>query len=324
MDARPRNRSGRPSPEFKNWVCCRRDCCAPRWYAVSVEHSIRWALLSFRCTMNDSGRSGIETRNRDLLEKLHRETSGPFTSGDAARSLSLDVRRARRLLAYFASRGWLSRVRRGLYTTVPLGAAAPSKWHEDPWVVAGSTFAPCYIGGWSACEHWGLTEQVFRDVVVVTAGPIRKRRQTIQGTPFHLKVVSQKKLFGTRPVWRGETRIQISDPSKTIVDVLDEPGVGGGIRHIADIIAAYFQGEHCNEEVLLEYATRLGNRAVFKRLGYLVERLRLASEGFVRECEQRKSKGLSALDPGVSKKGRIVKRWNLRVNVTIRPAEESG
>ena len=96
---------------------------------------------------------GIEERNRALLEQLHRDSTGPFSIQDAAKILAVDGRRAGRLLRYLAERGWLSRVRRGLYTTVPLGASEPSAWREDPWAVAARVFAPCYIGGWSAAEH---------------------------------------------------------------------------------------------------------------------------------------------------------------------------
>ena len=61
------------------------------------------------------------------------------------------------------------RVCRGLYAPIPLDAIDPSAWREDPWVIASKLFGPdYYIGGWTACEHWDLTEQIFRETVVVT------------------------------------------------------------------------------------------------------------------------------------------------------------
>jgi predicted transcriptional regulator of viral defense system len=103
-------------------------------------------------------RQGIDQGNRDLLERLHRGLKGPFTPAEAAKILKLDLRRTWRFLSYLSSRGWLSRVRSGLYSTVPLsGRIRPSEWREDPWVVARSVFSPCYVGGFSACEHWSLT-----------------------------------------------------------------------------------------------------------------------------------------------------------------------
>ena len=266
-------------------------------------------------------RQGIDRENRELLERLHRGVKGPFTPAQAAEILALDLRRTWRFLSYLSSRGWLSRVRRGLYTTVPLGADRPSEWREDAWVVAQSVFSPCYVGGFSACEHWTLTEQIFRDVVIVTARPLRARKMEVQGTAFLLKMRPKEKLFGTKSVWRGEIKVQVSDPTRTVVDILDDPALGGGIRHVSQVLKAYLEGEHRDEGKLIEYADRLGNRTVFKRLGYLVEALGIEAPDLSRRCRTLKSAGLTFLDPTVRAKGRINKRWNLRVNARI-SAEE--
>ncbi len=264
-------------------------------------------------------RSGIERSNRLLLDTLHHTATGPFTAAEAAALLSVSLPRARRLLSYLASRGWLARVRRGLYTLVPLGATVPAQWREDPWVVATKTFAPCYIGGWSAGEHWGLTEQIFRDIVVVTGTAVRERRVTLQGTPFRLTFLRPSMHFGTRPVWRGQVKVPVSDPSRTLVDMLDKPELGGGIRHVAEILETYFDGEHRTDQLLLEYAERLGNRAVFKRLGYLIEVLKIDAPEVSARCKHLQSSGIALLDPALPPRGPIVKRWNLRANAVVEP-----
>jgi len=266
---------------------------------------------------------GISESNRDRLAKLHRSLSGPFSAADAAPLLSMDIKDVRRFLAYLASRGWLSHVRRGLYVTVPLEATKPTEWREDPWLIASKTFAPCYIGGWSACEHWGLTEQIFRDVVVLSSRRVRYRRVEIQGTVFRVKVLSEAQLFGSRTIWRKQVRVAVSDPSRTIVDILDDPSLGGGIRHVADVLAAYLESEHRDDARLLEYAEKIETRVVFKRLGYLVEALGVSAPELIEACREKQSSGLSSLDPAVSSKGRILKRWNLRVNAHVSKREEA-
>ena len=260
---------------------------------------------------------GIEQRNRALLEQLHRDSTGPFSIQEASKILAVDGRRAGRLLRYLAERGWLSRVRRGLYTTVPLGASEPSAWREDPWAVAERVFAPCYIGGWSAAEHWSLTEQLFRSVMVMTDRPVRTSSVEIQDQPFRLKHMPKKRQFGTRAAWRERVRTTVSDPSRTVLDTLDDPAVGGGIRHSAAVLLVYWASKHCNEEFLLDYACRLGNRTVFKRLGFLLEHFEIEAPETIEACLSSLSSGLSLLDPTVKRKGRIVKRWNLWVNVSL-------
>ena len=144
--------------------------------------------------------AGLSERNRARLAALSRSLPGPFTAEDAAPVLGVGHAEAAGLLGHLAAQGWLSRVRRGLFSVVPLDAVAPSKWRADPWLVADKLFAPCYIGGWSACEHWNLTEQLFRSIVVVTAVPQRTVHKTIQGTDFRLAVRKPAAIFGTRPV----------------------------------------------------------------------------------------------------------------------------
>jgi predicted transcriptional regulator of viral defense system len=261
--------------------------------------------------------AGISQRNRGLLEELHRQTSGAFDVARAAAVLGVSHEEAGRLLVYLARRGWLTRIRRGLYVTVPLDARRSGQWVADPWVVAERVFSPCYIGGWSACEHWDLTEQVFRTLLVVTARPVRHRDLEIQGLPLHLTVRSHELLFGTVAVWRDQTRVAVSDPSRTIIDILDDPRLGGGIRTVADVLHEYLHSEHRNDNLLLDYGDRLANHAIFKRLGYLLEHSGIQAPDLVESCLARRSAGLIALDPSVKTPGRIVRRWGLRANVPL-------
>ena len=260
---------------------------------------------------------GISATYRHLLSRLHRDRSGPFTVSEAASVMELDSRRAANLLAYWAARGWLSRVRRGLYITVPLAAKNPSSQRADPWIVAMSLFTPGYIGGWSACEHWGLTEQIFADVVVFTTRKVRTRQERVQDTSFMLRVIPQDRMWGTVAVWHNQTKVLVSDPSRTLADILDEPGIGGGMRQIAEVLENYFASEYRDDGRLLDFISRLGNRTICKRLGFLVETLAIAAPQIVAYCQSHLSAGYSKLDPTVAAQGRLMRRWNLEVNVHL-------
>ena len=120
--------------------------------------------------------AGVTGRRREHLAMLHRAFSGPFDAAQAAAVLDADIDRTRRLLAALAANGWLARVRHGWYICVPLEASEPSEWREEPWVVAAALFSPGYIGGWSALEYWGLTEQIFKR-------DLRFRRKKGQASP---------------------------------------------------------------------------------------------------------------------------------------------
>ena len=267
--------------------------------------------------------AGVTGRRRKQLMMLHRAFSGPFDAVQAATVLGIDLVRTRHLLASLAHNGWLSRVRKGWYICVPLEASEPKEWREDPWIVAAALFSPGYIGGWSAVEHWGLTDQIFNVIYVIAGKKVKPARQTIQGTDFLIRTVPERTLFGTRRVWRQRVPVNVSDPHRTIIDILDLPKAAGGTLHAAEVLQTYFESEHADQVKLLQYGDRLGRGTVFKRLGYLAERATLADADFVEACRSRITKGLSQLDPSGPPKGRIIARWNLRVN-TPRLAPDEG
>ena len=102
---------------------------------------------------------------------------------------------------------------------------------------------------------------------------------------------------------------------RTVIDILDVPASGGGALHGSEVVEAYFESEHFDPVMLLDYGDRLGRGTVFKRLGYLSELRRLADADFIDACRARITRGLSRLDPTRPSTGPVVSRWNLRVNV---------
>jgi len=142
-----------------------------------------------------------------------RGTKGTVSVRQVADILQLAPDRAAKMLSRWASQGWVSRVQRGLYVFIPIEARSTNIALEDPWIVADQLFSPCYIGGWSAAEYWELTEQIFRTIVVMTTRKPRNRKPVIKGTEFLLRTISEDALFGMKPVWRGEVKVNVSDPN---------------------------------------------------------------------------------------------------------------
>lgn len=268
-------------------------------------------------------KKGISSKKRALLGVLHRKAGGPFDSQAASELLEVDRAEARRLLNYLARRGWLVRLRHGWYSTVPLNAENPSRWREEPWAIANEIFSPCYLGGWTACEHWGLTDQIFRSTAVYTTRAIRERSLEINGQKFVVTRRSKEMLFGTRAVWSGSRKAYVSDATRTILDILDSPKMGGGIRHVFDVVSEYFDSEHKNSELLTDYLHRLGNGTAYKRLGFILETLGLQEPSLIETCFLKMTKGVSLLDPSGPSEGKITSRWALKVNSTIKRRELS-
>ncbi|MBK8870934.1 MAG: hypothetical protein IPN19_07745 [Elusimicrobia bacterium] len=252
-----------------------------------------------------------------MLGTLLRQAGGIIRSEIVPGILSVSKPKARSLLHRWAAQHWIVRLKRGIYLPLPLEAESSDRWAEDPWVIANAIFSPCYIGGWSAGEHWGLTEQIFREVIVYTSNLPRKGKQEILSTPFLLKRTSTKRLFGTVPVWRGQNKIQVADPSRTLVDVFNDPSVAGGFSQAVRLLRAYLASDHRDLNKLLHYLVLFDVGALFKRFGYLFNILAPQETVFIAECRQRIGKGYSKLDPSAMSKGPHVRAWNLRINQTV-------
>jgi predicted transcriptional regulator of viral defense system/predicted nucleotidyltransferase len=266
---------------------------------------------------------GLSKSSRGRLAKVLRSSKGTISVADASRALNIRQAEAAQMLAGWSARGWLTRVRRGLYVPVPLESSTPDIALEDAWAVADRLFAPCYIGGWSAAEYWGFTEQLFRSTLVITTRRPRTRRVEARGAVFIVRTVSERAMFGFKPVWRGKAKISIADPTRTILDTLDTPALGGGIRAVADMLRSYLASKYREPRLLVRYADQLGNKAVFKRLGYLAATLLPNETELVAECRKRLSAGNAKLDPKLPAE-RLVTAWRLWVPESDRNAARAG
>jgi predicted transcriptional regulator of viral defense system len=254
------------------------------------------------------------------MAKLSRASKGGLISVEAAATvLRVPATVASARLSRLARSGWAQRVRRGLYLILPLEAEPDKKaTNDDPWVLARELFSPCYIGGWSAAEHWGLTEQLFRSTLVVTAAPTRSKEATFMGNDFRLFRVRPSQLInGVVKVWRGAERIAVSSAERTLVDCLCTPELGGGTRHLAQMFREYLEGEKADPDRLLSVAKKSASGAAWKRLGYLAEVLSPDNVTLTTVAARHLSEGLARLDPAVAKRGRLIKRWRLWVNVDV-------
>jgi predicted transcriptional regulator of viral defense system len=237
---------------------------------------------------------------------------------DVAKALAVSRTEAAKRLARWREQGWLSRVGSGAYVPASIDTLGSERVLDDAWVLVPALFAPAYVGGRTAAEHWDLTEQIFKDIVVVTGQMIRERHQRRQGFEFTLKHLKPEKIFGTAPAWRRNTKVPVSDVHRTIIDMLDDPALGGGIQHVSDCLDAYLKRSDRNDQKLVEYGDKLGNGAVFKRLGLLAER---RSEAALAElCRARLTAGNAKLDPALDCK-RLISRWRLLIPPSWAPGD---
>jgi len=254
--------------------------------------------------------SGLGRQERQRLAQLLDNTKGLITVPQAAQIWTLGRNQTAKILSWYNEKGWLKRIKRGAYIPVPLNSQTSDIVPEEPFVVATELFAPCYIGGANAANYWGLTEQIFIDVAVITTKLVTERIQNIAGTEYKIHTLKSDAFYGLKTVWLGNNQVKISDPSRTIVDMLMFPQFFGGIRFISEVLMNYIQSEYKAIELLTDYLIKANNGAALKRLGFLLEANSCDEPNLIAYCQMNLTQGYAKLNPS-QKCPRLIRKWRI-------------
>jgi predicted transcriptional regulator of viral defense system len=264
----------------------------------------------------NKNRSKLPAQAVKLFQKVQGK-SNIFTREDAARALNIKPNYLNILLHRLEEMGWIMRLEREKYLIIPIEAGRNGSWTEHPFVIASYLVDPYAIAYWSALSHWDYTEQLLKTTFVLTTKQKFNRSRQILGETYRFIRIPEKKFFGVMLVWVGDYNVMVTDRERTLIDCLDHPEYCGGMSEVAKGLREAFEEKKLSTHKLLDYAERIGNRTVFKRLGYLLEILDLDFPEVEKQCLKRISRGYSKLDPTMPIKGKYNAKWNLIENVAI-------
>src|SRR4030043_1400159 len=221
----------------------------------------------------------------------------------------------RQFLERLQHKGWIQRIKRGKFTVIPLssGEERISQLHE--FLVAMELVSPSAIAYWSALNHYGMTEQLPRTVFVATNHPVRHPPKEVLGVRYKIISLRPEKFFGNVKDWINEMPFIVTDREKTIIDGLDLLQYVGGVAEIAKALSTAWA--QIDESKLRKYAGKIGNSAVAKRLGFIMEMLGLGDVEKLRKLTVL-APGFSPLDPTLPRKGKYNRRWGLLLNTEIK------
>jgi predicted transcriptional regulator of viral defense system len=221
------------------------------------------------------------------------------------------------VISRLAKKGFLQRLKAGVYRFTLPRSTWTNPVPEDAWMIARELFSPCYIGGWTAAEHWQLIEWPLQKTVIITGKKQRATEHSIAGLSFRTRCIPGKKVFGTEKILSHNAEIEMSDVHRTLIDILVDPSIGGGGPAAIDIATSYAKKNEADPDILLNYAQRLDNRAVFRRLGVIAEYIFCVPESYLAEVQSRCKDGLVLWDPQRPKSGPVINRWGIRMNMPI-------
>jgi predicted transcriptional regulator of viral defense system len=265
----------------------------------------------------------------ELIRRLATEGHRIFTSRQArefAPIVGISPGYVSQSLHYMTRAGWIMRLHKGLYaisSVVPVVAPV----HE--FEIAMALVKPAAISHWSALHYHGLTEQVPRQVFVLTTTEtsiprIRgEKAKDVQkgyiaaGITYQFVRVKAERFFGMEKVWIGEARVTITDPERTLLDGLTMPGYCGDF---AEVLHAFeVKGDALDLDRIIQYAFRL-DAAVAKRLGWLLEQQGVEPLK-LEPLSALPIKGYRMLDASGPRKGPYNHRWMVQENLPGKIAE---
>jgi len=255
---------------------------------------------------------GFDADYRRYFSQLVGKGHCPFSIEQASTLLQLPHDRTKHVLMGLTNSGWLSRIKQGLYVPVPLSLQEGQTLAADPWVIANSLFSPCYIGGWDAMSYWDLTDQIFNSTFVYTSHPQKKSKQAYLGQVFITHKIPEEQFFGVKIVWKDGVKLKVSDPSRTLIDFLDAPHLLGSSALLYEVFLSYLNSTHKDVGLLVDYALKMKNRAIIKRLGFLLEYEKLLTPSTNDKLSSALSAGKVKLIP-TQECPRLVTKWQLWV-----------
>jgi len=242
---------------------------------------------------------------------------GIFTLKDAGRIIApVQVKYVRQFLARLKKKGWIERIKSGIFAVVPLssGVVRTPQLHE--FLIAMRLVEPAVISYFSAMNYHGLTEQLPQQVFITTNHKVTRTTRASLGFSYRIISHRPERFFGARTEWINESPFMITDLEKTLIDGLTMPEYVGGVGIVAQSLSVSWS--EIDEKRLYEYAVRIGVSAVVKRLGFLLETLAIGNPEELR-CSTKLSAGYPLLDPTLPSQGTHNRRWGLLVNAKVRP-----
>lgn len=222
-----------------------------------------------------------------------------------------------RLFAHrLVKKGWLERLRPGLFQFVPADRGREGVADLNPLAAGAVLASPYFYSFGTACTHHGLTEQVFSAVYL--ACQEQRRPETIRDKRYIFVRVPEQLFFGFEEITVLGYPVMMAIAERAVLDAIDRPRHAGGIGEVSRIVARAVT--RTSWSALLDLTRKWGSSALAQRLGYLLDLHQVDVPGDVRAALLELIRPDSKIQLGSRRKwgtrGRLVRPWNVVENVS--------
>lgn len=253
----------------------------------------------------------------NLILSLYESNKLIFTPKDVEDITGLKGKHLYRFIQQLINREVILRLRQGKYFIIPQEIGRESKYIGN-WYLVAREIANShlyYISHYSAMDLHNMLTQPLMKIYITSPKQERRKRRTIGNVPFEFIYKKREKIWGVQEIWITNTeKARVSELERTILDCLSKPKYSGGILEVVKGIG--IQKEKINFSKLLDYIKKFNSNVVAKRMGYILEALRIGDANFINELKRYINNKYYILDPVLTKNDSFKNDWKLIANIS--------
>jgi predicted transcriptional regulator of viral defense system len=142
-----------------------------------------------------------------LLEELKKHIV--FTSKTINDITRKEKKYSNLILYRLKKTGYVNEIERDKYTT-----------YKDPFLIASRIVWPSYMSGWTALQHYNLTEQIPQIIEIVTTRSRKMRIIIFMGVKIEFSRIKQEYFFAYEKIDYGGHQIFMAKKEKALLDAL--------------------------------------------------------------------------------------------------------
>ncbi|MBM3233815.1 hypothetical protein FJZ19_01845 [Candidatus Pacearchaeota archaeon] len=181
---------------------------------------------------------------------------------------------------------------------------------KDPLIMASNIIWPSYISLWSSLRYYNLTEQLPKDVFVITTRARKKRIINLENSRIIFIRINPKYFFGyNKEIYNGFD-VFIAEKEKALIDSALFKKIS--FSEICEIVKK--NKENLDIDLLAKYLIKTRNKSLIKRFGFLLETMGF---NYYNKFKASINHKYTPLEYAIKAKGEKIKKWRIIKNVDI-------
>ncbi len=228
---------------------------------------------------------------------------GLFTYADAKKIIGTESSTVN-LLQKYIQKGYLAKIRRGLYTAINLVDNEPV---ANKFAVASALTDTAVVSHHSAFEYYGYSNQVSYDICVSS----ESKFNSFDFGGFHYHRVKPNICDG---ITHGAGKVAVTDIERTVLDGINDFENDMGFEELIQCISGV---PFLNENKLIDYLSQYNKCFLYQKTGFISEHLQLElyiSDEFIKHCKEHSGNSSRYLIKNITKANLdFSKKWHLTI-----------